>query len=378
MTEPPGTERPRPRRRWAVVAAGLFALVVAAAFAVRPSAEPETATAARCAGPAHRPPRAKPATRDGRIVDGKGEPLLLRGFNVIPVWSDKPGRSWEAEDYACIAAAGFNVVRFAFYWDDLEPERGRFDATHLATLDRAVARAKAAGLYVVLDPIHLFRDDSRVPEWARTGDAVRDVELNARGYLEMLARRYAGEPAVAAYDPVNEPPTDDQDRVLAMYATAAGWIRAIDQRTIVLAEPARGDSSLAGHDLGRLAAAGNVAVSPHDYYAGGAGDGYDENGRQAGVQTWNEVDGYPAPDPSALEEHLLVNLRAARAAGLPVWIGEFGINPQSANAERWIDEKVALFKRHGLGYAWWAYEAGDGLAALDGPRRFKPFVQRLL
>ena len=74
----------------------------------------------------------------------------------MPIWRGSPGRTWDQSRYDQIRAKGFNTVRMVLYWDDFEPSPGAFDQTNLATLDTAIARAKAAGLWVVLDEIHIW------------------------------------------------------------------------------------------------------------------------------------------------------------------------------------------------------------------------------
>ena len=68
---------------------------------------------------------------------------MLNGLNVVPVWSNSPGKTWARARYASMGAKGFNSVRFVLYWDDFERSRGRFDQTSLATLDTAVGRVLA-------------------------------------------------------------------------------------------------------------------------------------------------------------------------------------------------------------------------------------------
>lgn len=321
------------------------------------------------------------ATSGTHIVDSNLNPVQLKGFNVIPIWSSSPGQTWGVDYYSRIAQRGFNAVRLVVYWSDLEPRRGEFNQTHLATLDKAVGHAKAAGLYVILDPIHIFQMETYVPAWARTGDVLRDVEQGAGPYTTMLAARYRDEPAVAAYDPLNEPPASTsggQERVMRIYGWLIAKTRAAAPDKIVMVEPAWGDSSLAEADIGLLGSTRNVVLSLHDYYAGGAGDGYKADGSQEGFYAWDEVGGYPIPDAAALEQHLSVTLNVARRAGMPVWIGEFGVNHAAVNADLWIDQKVALFKKYGLGYAWWIYQPGSGLSAMDSSYALRPYVDRLL
>jgi len=315
------------------------------------------------------------------MVDANRNPVLLKGFDSIPVWRDHPGQTWGRDYYDRIAAKGFNAVRMVVYWSDMQPAPGTYSTTHLATLDKAIATAKAAGLYVVLNPILIYKMETYVPVWARTGDVLRDVELHAGPYLAMIARRYRGESAVAAYDPLNEPPSSTsggQPAVLDAYRSMLDKIRAEDADKIVMVEPAWGDSSLEGADFGRLGSTHNVVLSLHDYYAGGAGDGYRADGSQEGVYTWDEVTGYPTPDAGALEQHLVMNLKVAREADVPVWIGEFGVNSSATNADLWVSHKVELYKKYGLGYAWWLYQAGGGLSSMDSSYAFKPYVDRLL
>jgi endoglucanase len=339
-------------------------------------------------------PRERPAsgelpalrTQAGRIVDAEGREVRLRGFNVAPVWREDPGATWGAQHYERMRQGGFNVVRFFLHWSDFEPERGRFDQTHLRTLDTAIARAGDAGLYVVLDVIHLFDGEAFVPAWARTGDALGAVERNARGYLRIIADRYGDERALAAFDPVNEPTTypPDQNRILRMYDGMIALIRREARDKIVMIEPSFGDSSMRGADLRLLRDKRNVVFSMHDYYAGGAGKGYAANGEQLRAEdgaryAWDGTTGYDEVVPAQLEQHLLVNLEIMRRAGIPVWVGEFGMDPEAPNARQWIRDKVALFDRYRVGYAWWLYGFEDSTAPLQrSPEAFKPFVRDLM
>ncbi|HEX2234046.1 MAG TPA: cellulase family glycosylhydrolase [Thermoleophilaceae bacterium] len=332
------------------------------------------------------------------IVDSRGREVLLRGFNVIPVFS-AGGGTWSRRHYRRIRRRGFNVVRFVVYWSRMQPARGRFNRVALRTLDRAVRNARRAGLYVVLDPIHLFDGTRYVPRWARptlseqdrwdpteSGAALRRaVQDNAPRYLRMLARRYRHDRTVAAYDLVNEPPSypPDQNGILRMFDSLIRAVREVDPSKIVMIEPSFGNSSMVGADLGLLRDKRNLVFSLHDYYAGGAGEGYRPTGERAYREEPDRIyDSAAAPE---LEAHLRVNLDVMRAAGIPVWIGEFGIDPANPSAARWIEDKVALFKKYRLGYAWWLYgprKTGKGYNGYPTLRQdfrtFLRFVRRLL
>jgi hypothetical protein len=346
---------------------------VAALAALAPSA---AGAAARAPAPLH-------ATATEPFVAPSGRAVRLVGLNVIPVFKGHPGGTWPRERYDQIRAKGFTAVRFVLYWDVMEPSRGAFDATSMATLDTAVARARGAGLRVVLDAVHLWGAGgfADVPRWARTGDSVTTVQANAGPYLRRLAARYRDEPAVAAYDLVNEffrfP--IDQNAVLRAYDALIAKVRSVAPRKIVLIEPTYGDTSIAGSlaDFSNLRHRANVVWSIHDYFAGGDDDGYAPDGSQAGRYAWDGRTGYPTADPGALRAHVLVHLTKTRAARLPMWIGEFGIGDGAPGHDRWIADQTAVFARYRLGNAWWEYHTTGPLSATTAAFAWKPWVSLL-
>lgn len=388
-------ERASPRRLRTAVAVLLGAGLAAVALGPAAGRPAEGGARAAAGSGARAAPARRPSARAARalrplhatarhaFVDPSGRPVRLVGLNVIPVWKGEPGRTWPQARYDQIRAKGFTAVRFVLYWDLMEPRRGAFDATSFATLDTAVARARAAGLRVVLDTVHLWGRGgfADVPGWARTGDSVTTVRTNAGPYLRRVAARYRREPAVAAYDLVNEffrfP--IDQNAVLRAYDALIGRVRAVDPRKVLIIEPTYGDTSIAGKlaDFANLKHRANVVWSIHDYFAGGDDDGYARDGSQRGRYAWDGRTGYPAPDPGALRAHLLVHLDKTRAAGLPMWIGEFGIADGAPGHDRFIADQTALFARYGLGGAWWEYHTTGPLSATTASFEWKPWVHLL-
>lgn len=317
------------------------------------------------------------------FVTPSGVALRLRALNMIPVWRNRPGSTWAQWHYTQIADKGFNAVRFVLYWDVFEPSRGSFDQPSLATLDTAIARARAAGLYVILDGIHLwgrggFND---VPRWAQTGDSVTSVQTNGGSYLKLLARRYRDDPAVAGLDLVSEfyRQPIDQNAVLRAYDRLIAQVRSVDPSKIVLIEPTYGDSSVAGSraNFSILTHRVNVVWSIHDFFAGGDGDGYAADGGQTGTYTWNGTTGYAHPDRDQLENHLLVNLRTLKHVGLPIWIGEFGIGAGTPNHDRWIADQVALFNKYDLGWSWWGYGTSAHFDVTSQDYSWRPWARLL-
>jgi endoglycosylceramidase len=192
-----------------------------------------------------------------RIEDAAHRQILLRGVN-----SNQLGDYYQADpalpstvplsedDFAQMAALGFDSVRLIVHWSLLEPRRGVFDQQYLGRVRQAVSWAARHGLYVVLD---MHQDAwgkyiatpagetcppglqpaigwDGAPQWATVTDGMTTCreqlrELSpavgqafANFWLDrdgiqtelvhtwaVLARAFAANPAVAGYDLLNEP-----------------------------------------------------------------------------------------------------------------------------------------------------------------------------
>ncbi|MGW3025588.1 cellulase family glycosylhydrolase [Streptomyces sp. NPDC001221] len=123
--------------------------------------------------------------RDGRLTDGLGREVVLRGYNVsgetklaenggLPFASVADARKSAA---ALRTLGGGNTVRFLLSWDHAEPVRGRTDTAYLAALTDQMRPFLDAGLRVLPDfhqdlySRHLFDEGSwytgdGAPQWA--------------------------------------------------------------------------------------------------------------------------------------------------------------------------------------------------------------------
>src|SRR5690625_3720881 len=85
------------------------------------------------------------------LIDSTGKKLTLRGLNHMNKNRNKHFKGIDQSSFDSIKSWNMNAVRFGIFWDGLEPEPGKIDTVYLQKLDTAIAMAKKAGLYVMLD-----------------------------------------------------------------------------------------------------------------------------------------------------------------------------------------------------------------------------------
>ncbi len=144
-----------------------------------------------------------------QIVDGKGQPVLLRGVAFgNQVWTDAalPKTHHAEVDYQRVAGMGMNAVRFYMNYvtfeDDDKP--GVYKEAGWQWLDENVAWAKKHGIFLVLN--------MHVPpggyQSGNKGKALWDDRSAQERLIKLwraIAERYKTEPTIAGYDLLNEP-----------------------------------------------------------------------------------------------------------------------------------------------------------------------------
>jgi hypothetical protein len=335
-----------------------------------------------------------------------GGPLWLCGFNH-PAYFSGGTSTYSQAAFNSMFARGFRVVRPLVRWAHIEPNAPvgsthTYNQTYLQTLDLAIARAKAAGLWSVINCLHLFgsggMDPTYVPSWASSlgGDSITVVQRSAGPYLTMLANRYANESAVAALDLVNEPyvggsfnDATDQTRIMRMYDALITQVRngvtgfPGDPNTICQVEPAWGDSDPSQCDFTVISAANrkNLAYQLHSYYSG-LTNAYGSNGAQnqaAGNYYWGCSQGdfdNSAESNNAISDHLALHVNKAKAAGIPTILGEFGDDPLNGGQNEWINAMVANSRSLQMPYIWWEFRTSQCYSASDTDGTWNGFVDR--
>jgi beta-galactosidase len=183
-----------------------------------------------------------------------GAPYLRRGGrSFVPVgahlvppegpdWPWRVGPDAFDRGFAAMAAAGMTAVRIDLAWAAVEPAEGRYDEAHLRVLDEVLDAAGRHGL--LLHPALLMGGEVGdafwdVP-WRAGRHPHRDAGLVAAqaAHVAVVARRWAGDARVLAWDLTDEPPfwpfgdtTDDEAR--AWTAALGDAIRRADPAAIV-------------------------------------------------------------------------------------------------------------------------------------------------
>jgi endoglucanase len=216
------------------------------------------------------------------IVDDKGQPVLLRGCNLgnwllnelwmMEMWRpDDPKDQWQMEellqqrfgveekerllelyrenwikrrDFDIIKSWRFNVVRLPFYYglleDDATPGQLRPDA--FRWLDRAIAMAAQAGIYVIVD-LHGAPGGQSTNQCTGHGDQNKlwlpENRKRAAFLWKKIAERYRDNPTVAAYDLLNEPYGDFHGEppdltIVTTVDELVHAVREVDQRHLIL------------------------------------------------------------------------------------------------------------------------------------------------
>ncbi|MDR1927043.1 MAG: glycoside hydrolase family 5 protein [Oscillospiraceae bacterium] len=238
-----------------------------------------------------------------RFVDEQGRERIFRGVNACEKDVAEEEKSY---DRFCLNlddafflrcnALGFNVIRLGLCWEILEPEKGKFNEAYLRSVDEIFRRAAQYGVYIFLDMHQDLYSSFGIncgdgaPLWATLTDGYRAKPAKlvwAEGYFwgkavqrafdhfwnndpvqglglqehfaglwQMLARRYAGQPAFFGFDLFNEPyPGTEGGRVfrrmiarLLRYALTSPQMHRIK---FLKALFAKGDKAKALHFLAR-------------------------------------------------------------------------------------------------------------------------------
>lgn len=324
-------------------------------------------------------PLPKLRTEGSKMVSLSGKPVTLRGCNlgswllieawmlgweiedqetIIKVLADRFGRS-ESErlmtlyrdgfitqrDFDLIKDFGFNLVRLPFDSRMLIDEAGSLRPNAFKLLDRGLAMAEKAGIYVILD---MHGGPGSQSTMDHTGK--RDLNMlwsDPRLQDQMvdlwrtISKRYKDRSVVAAYDILNEPygdyRTDMRPALRTLIPSCYRAIRSTGDNTVVIFPNALGAGITFYGDL-RSRGFKQIAFTDH-YYPGLFGS------------------------PSTLQSHAGVFARTMPEAqqyleqnNAAMLIGEFNVVLEKAGGDAMMRRYFDDFARRGWMATMWSYK----------------------
>jgi endoglucanase len=302
---------------------------------------------------------------DGKLVDGRGEPLILRGVG-LGNWLLPEGYMWKfaspgpqspheiealvvdligveqaeqfwrrfrdvfitEKDVARIHAEGMNHIRLPINWRVLMHEDGGLIESGFELIDRLIGWCRAHELWVVLD-LHgapggqtgTHIDDSLhgKPELF-SDDSYRALTIEL---WRSIARRYRDETAVAAYDLLNEPLPDEyqhtyEERLRDLYVDLTAAIRDVDPNHVITYE-------------------GSHWATNWSLFT----DVWDRNSLLQFHKYWSP------PDRPSIQPYI----DAGRRLGLPIYMGEGGENHLD-----WIQTAFQLYDDCAISWNFWPWK----------------------
>ena len=132
-------------------------------------------------------------TKEMQFIDAAGRVRIFNGMNID---DNRIGDTFRydlnEEFFEKYAAHGFNLIRLAVQWANIEPEPGQYSESYLASLDRVFRLAERYGVYILLDsPQDLYAGFGGVgggdgaPAWACLTDGYK-----AKPYKFVWAEAY--------------------------------------------------------------------------------------------------------------------------------------------------------------------------------------------
>jgi aryl-phospho-beta-D-glucosidase BglC (GH1 family) len=347
-------------------------------------------------------------TRGAHFVDRRGQPVVLRGFDVAvgnqPVYQTAP-------------MLGANFVRIYASWSQIEAraptDHGRvhhWDQALLASLDQEVQFYRSARVNVLID-FHQFHwspwyaqteckpgatvcKASGVPAWFYQGRYGQDKGSESRAkaafwttesreslydygaFVEMMVKRYGRYPNVMGYEVFNEPHTgmlaDDTattNLVLRWQGRIAQVIHALDPNRTVFIMGRGGGEGIGTADLG-LVPGPHVALDFHDYFNGHPGYGLDAQGDNW-APSWPATHNQDAVGPytgtqAAQAAVLKVPIERAHRFHMPLLVGEWGIHTATPNSQAYQQQMASVMAANGVSWARWNLASDGRFALLDG------------
>jgi endoglucanase len=277
------------------------------------------------------------------------------------------------------------------------------DERDLAALVRALDEADRSGVKVVLGMLSLpgarwrqlngDRDDGRL--WRE-----EKYQRQAMAFWSQLARRLRGHPALAAYNPLNEPHPEREfgfeepgERFVVWRAKARGTAADLDRfnaRVVEAIRAADPDTPILLDGWFYASPAGLEHLAPlaarHVLYAFHFYEPWEYTTFRVNAGRYAYPERMPAPGPArrwdaaTLKERLAPVIRWSRRHAIPparIVAAEYGVDRRVAGAEQYLADLVPLLDESGWHSAFYAFRSDGDWTGLDyelGTQRVDPRV----
>jgi len=267
------------------------------------------------------------------------------------------------EDIKNIARLGFNCIRVPFNCRLIEKKPYQYDGQGVRFLDQVIRWAKKYKIRVILDlhaapgaQNHDWHGDSmgKAELWTKKTNQDRTLAL-----WEFVADRYKNEESVAGYDLLNEAVLENTKLLNQFYKKLIKRIRGVDKNHILFIEGNKWATDL---DCLEEYDDDNYVLSIHNY--------------EPIDLTFNFVPGLSYPlksagggwDKSGIRRHLSRYKKISQKRGVPVFVGEFGINARHGHfgEDRWLEDVLKCFNDVGFHWTYWTYKAIKNSVFPDG------------
>ena len=308
---------------------------------------------------------------DGEIVEGNGEPILLRGFGLggwlVPEGYMLHNQAWisgfesptdienhvtdligaeAAEDFwelyranyvaqadiDQIAEWGFNHLRVPFHYKQFYDSTGSETPIGYAIVDELISWCEPYNMYIILD--------MHCAPGGQNGGPISDSDGTARLWLEEsnkeltiqiwkeIAAYYADHTLIGGYDLINEPVLPSGvtlEEFKQLYIDITEAIREVDNNHLLWIE-----GNWYGTDFAGLTPPwdDNMGYSFHKY--------------------WGET------SLSTIQSY--INMR--NNYGVPLWMGESG-----ENSNHWYYEVFKLLEENNIGWNFWTHKKVDKITS---------------
>lgn len=267
------------------------------------------------------------------------------------------------KDIAGIRRLGFNCVRVPFHYRVVEKAPYVYGAPGLFHLDRLIRWAKKHKIWVILD-LHAAPGAQNY-DWhsdsAGEAQLWQDNTFQRRTYAlwEFLADRYRDEEYLAGYDLLNEAVVGDTKILNRFYRQLIMTIRRVDKNHILFIEGNRWAKDL---DCLEEFNDDNYALSIHSYEPLDFVFNYVPHLKyppRLEGRLWHK---------ETVRRHLLKYKQISRKRGVPIYVGEFGINSRGGlfGEEKWLEDRLSCFKEYGFHWTYWTYKAVKNSLFPDG------------